>query len=755
MIKKSKYTAKISLLIAIVPILFSACNNGTTNTMVDKTLDRKVDSVLSKMTLEEKLGQLTLYTSYWDVTGPVMREDYVEEIKAGRCGNIFNAHTVAYNTGLQKIAVEESRLGIPLLFGYDVIHGHKTIFPVPLAEACSWDIELMEQTARYAAMEATASGLNWTFGPMADISRDPRWGRITEGNGEDAYLASLITAARVRGFQGEDLSDPSTMAACIKHFAGYGAPVAGRDYNTVDMSEQAFRQDYLPPYKAGIEAGAVTVMASFNDIFGVPSHANHFLLTEILREEWGFEGFVVADYTGVEQLIPHGVAANRKHAGELAFTAGLDMDMQSGIYIEYLSECLDEGTVSIAEIDASVRKILRVKFLLGLFDDPYKYLDESREKEVIYSPQIMDHALKSAKESIVLLKNDEFKGKKVLPLSSPGSIAVIGPLASNQLDMMGSWHAAGDHNKVITLFDGIKKRFPGAEVNYAEGCDFYSMEKNDFSAALNIAKKSDVIILAIGENQAQSGEAASRSDLNLTGLQEDLANALIKTGKPVVIIIMAERMLTFSELDKKATTLIYGWHLGTRSGDALAEVLAGDYNPSGKLVMSIPRNVGQVPIYYNFKNTGRPLNEEDKYTSKYLDVENTPLYPFGYGLSYTKFEYGDLNLNKRELDIDDSLEISIEIKNTGDFDGTEIVQLYIRDLVGSVTRPVKELKGFKKVFIKKGESAKVSFSINSEALKFYDKDSNYVAEAGDFLAFIGPNSTQLKEIKFHLNGDDK
>ena len=755
MIKQEKYNTKLSMLIIVGALLISACNTSTMNTMDEKELDRKVDSVLSKMTLEEKLGQLTLYTSYWDVTGPVMREDYVEEIKAGRCGNIFNAHTVAYNKGLQKIAVEESRLGIPLLFGYDVIHGHKTIFPVPLAEACSWDIELMEQTARYAAMEATASGLNWTFGPMADISRDPRWGRITEGNGEDAFLASLITAARVRGFQGNDLSDPSTMAACVKHFAGYGAPVAGRDYNTVDMSERAFRQDYLPPYKAGIEAGALTVMASFNDIFGVPAHANHFLLTEILRQEWGFEGFVVADYTGIEQLIPHGVAANRKHAGEIAFGAGLDMDMQSAIYIEYLSASIEAGNINMSEIDAAVKRILRVKFLLGLFDDPYKYLDESREKEIIYSPEIMDHALRSARESIVLLKNDEFKGKKVLPLSSPARIAVIGPLADNQLDMLGSWHAAGDHNKVITLLEGIKKRFPEADVNFAEGCDFYSLTKSGFGNALKIAANSDVVILAIGENQAQSGEAASRSDLELTGMQEELADALLETGKPVVIILMAERMLTFPELDQKASTLIYGWHLGTRSGDALAEVLAGDYNPSGKLVMSIPRNVGQIPIYYNYKNTGRPLNEEDKYTSKYLDVENTPLYPFGYGLSYTEFEYGDLVLSKPEMDIDDTLEISIQIKNTGDFDGTEIVQLYIRDLVGSVTRPVKELQGFKKVFIKKGESRNVRFSINSETLKFFDKDCNYVAEAGDFLALIGPNSTQLKEIKFHLQSDVK
>jgi beta-glucosidase len=749
MVKTNIRSIVVGIFILSVIICMNSCKEAEIQDS-EKALVQKVDSVLSLMTLEEKLGQLTLYTSNWDVTGPVMRDDYIEEIKAGRCGNIFNAHTVAYNKSLQKIAIEESRLGIPLLFAYDVIHGHKTIFPTPLAEASSWNMELMEKSARYAAMEAAASGLSWTFGPMVDISRDPRWGRISEGNGEDTYLASLIAIARVKGFQGNDLSDPLTLAACVKHFAAYGAPVAGRDYNTVDMSELAFRQDYLPPYKAGIEAGAVTVMASFNDLFGVPAHANNFLLNEILRDEWGFKGFVVADYTGVEQLIPHGYAANRKHSGELALNAGLDMDMQSGVYIENAEQSLEEGKITEKTIDEAVKRILAIKFRLGLFEDPYRYMDEEREKTVIYSKEIMEHALQSAKESIVLLKNEAKSGRKILPLKNPTRIAVIGPLADNQMDMLGSWHGAGDHNKVITVLEGIRSRFPESKINFAEGCDFYSSDKGGFSKAMEAAKNSEVVILAIGENQAQSGEAASRSSLNLTGMQEQLANDLLKTGKPVVILLLAERMLTFPELEKKASTIIYGWHLGTRSGDAIASVLAGDYNPSGKLVMSMPRNVGQIPIYYNYKNTGRPLNEEDKYTTKYLDVENTPLYPFGYGISYTEFDYSEPELSSEIIGMDDTMKIKIKVSNTGNFNGHEIVQLYIRDVLGSVTRPVMELKGFKKVFIEKGKSIEAEFVLSSADLKFIGKDMKEVVEPGDFQLFIGPNSANCKKAAFTL-----
>lgn len=727
----------------------SSCGSGRSSGG-ENSFREKTDSVLALMTLEEKLGQLTLYTSYWDVTGPVMRDDYVEEIRAGRCGNIFNAHTVTYNRSLQEIAVEESRLGIPLLFGYDVIHGHKTIFPTPLAEACSWDTALIKRSARYGAMEAAASGLNWTFAPMVDISRDPRWGRITEGNGEDPYLASRIAEARVMGTQGEDLADPLTLAACVKHFAGYGAPVAGRDYNTVDMSELHFRQVYLPPYKAALDAGAVTVMAAFNDIFGVPSHANKFLLTNLLKEELGFGGFVVADYSGVEQVIPHGVAENRRSAAEITFNAGLDMDMQSGIFVEQLGAAVKEGAVKMEDIDEAVRRILQVKFRLGLFDDPYRYLDTTRENSIIYSAEIMEHALESARKSIVLLKNEPLRGRKILPLKNPGRIAVIGPLADNQLDLLGSWHAAGDHNKVVTLLRGMKTHFPGSEINYAKGCDFYSTDRSGFDEAVRLTQNSDVAILAIGENQAQSGEAASRSDLGLTGVQEELAQLLISTGKPVVILLMAERMLTFEELDNNAQAVLNAWHLGTRAGDAIAQVLAGDYNPSGKLAMTIPRNVGQVPIFYNYKNTGRPLDPQNMYTTKYLDVENAPLYPFGHGIGYSAFEYSNPTLSDTSISMKDTLRVNTRVTNEGPADGNEVVQLYIRDLTASVTRPVKELKGFRRVFIPAGKTVKVEFMLTVEDLKFYNQELEYIAEPGAFKIFVGTSSEKTRESEFKL-----
>ncbi len=729
---------------------FIRCSADRGSQKSDNALDSKVDSVLALMTLEEKLGQLSILTSDWDVTGPVMRSQYLEDIRSGKCGNIFNAHTVAYNKKLQQIAIEETRLGIPLLFGYDVIHGHRTIFPIPLAEACSWNIALMQKSAELAAREAAASGLNWTFAPMVDISRDPRWGRVSEGNGEDTYLASIISKARVRGFQGSDLSDPYTLAACIKHFAAYGAPVAGRDYNTVDMSEISFRQDYLPPYQDGIYAGAVTVMASFNDLFGVPATASKYLMTDILREEWGFEGFVVSDYAGIDQLRNHGVAENKQHAGELALKAGVDMDMQSVIFIETLSVSLEEGKVTMAEIDNAVRRVLRVKFQLGLFDDPFLYLDEAREAKVVHSDELMNHALQSARESAVLLKNKARNGRKILPLASPGNIAVIGPLADTQLDMLGSWHAAGDQNKVVTLLAGLNHHFTSSEINYVKGCEIYGADRSGIKEALNLARKSDVVILAIGENQAQSGEAASRSKIGIPGIQEELALTLIETGIPVVVLIMAERPLVFPELNEKASAIIYAWHLGTRAGDAIAHVLSGEYNPSGKLVMSIPRNEGQIPVYYNAKSTGRPFDPDDKYTSKYLDIENEPLYPFGYGLSYTSFDYSEIHLNNSEMRQQDTLIVSVTIKNSGDREGEEIVQLYIRDMVGTLTRPVKELKGFKKIRLAEGESRELQFILTSSDLEFINQNLAYVSEPGEFKVFIGPDSENLKEALFTL-----
>jgi beta-glucosidase len=739
--------------IILITALITGCGTGTGKLMEDIMLNRKVDSVLSLMTTEEKLGQMNLLTSDWDVTGPTMRDQYLDDIRAGRCGNIFNAHTVDYNKKLQKIAVEETRIGIPLMFGYDVIHGHRTIFPIPLAEACSWNLGLIRRSSELAAREAAASGLNWTFAPMVDLSRDPRWGRVSEGNGEDPYLGGLIAAARVKGFQGDDLSDPYTLAACVKHFAGYGAPVAGRDYNSVNMSELNFRQFYLPPYREGVRAGAVSVMASFNDLFGVPATANRYLLTHILRQELDFTGFVVSDYSGIEQLQDHGVAASRQQAGELALKAGVDMDMQSAIFIETLARSLDQGKIRMQDIDAAVRRILRVKFQLGLFDDPYRYLSEEREAEEVFSEELMEHALVSARESVVLLKNDSSGGKKILPLDSPGSIAVIGPLADDQVDMLGSWHAAGDPTKVVTLLEGIKKRFTSSDIRYARGCDFYSDDRSGFAPALSLARNSDVVVLAIGETQAHSGEAASRSIPDIPGIQEELALELIGTGIPVVVLIMGERPLIFPRLNEHAPAILYAWHLGTRAGDALADILSGAFNPSGKLVMSIPRNAGQIPVFYNAKSTGRPADPENRFTSKYLDVPNEPLYPFGYGLSYTDYAYGEIRLEDTIMYMNDTLHLSVSVKNNGEHDGREIVQLYIRDLVASVTRPVKELKAFQKVSLEAGEEKTLRFTITADDLKFIGSDLEYITEPGGFRVYIGPDSERLMEAGFTLLED--
>ncbi len=737
-------------LLAVTILILKGCGMNPRSVSEESELDRKVDSVLALMTLEEKAGQLTLLTSDWDVTGPTMRKEYVEDIRSGRCGNIFNAHTVAYNRNLQKITVEETRLGIPLLFGYDVVHGHRTIFPIPLGEACSWNLELMEKSARLAAGEAAASGLTWTFAPVVDISRDPRWGRVSEGNGEDTYLGSLIAAARVRGFQGEDLSDPYTLAACIKHYAAYGAPVAGRDYNTVDMSEIAFRQDYLPPYRAGVAAGAVTVMASFNELFGVPATASPYLMTRILREEWGFKGFVVTDYTGIDELRAHGVAADRRQAGILALTAGVDMDMQSAIYMETMQGALEDGSITLEEIDRAVKRVLRVKFQLGLFDDPYRYFDDRRESSVVHSQEIMEHALQSARESVVLLKNEAFKGSAILPLASPRRIALIGPLADNQVDLLGSWHGAGDIDQVVTLRAGLMNRYPGATISYAPGCGFEGDEVSGFGEALRLARSSDVVVLAIGESQARSGEAASRSELGIPGVQEELALELIKTGTPVVVLIMAERPLVFPLLNEKASAILYAWHPGTRGGDALADILSGNYNPSGKLVISIPRNVGQIPIYYSAKPTGRPMDPGNKFTSKYLDVPNTPLYPFGYGRSYTTFEYGETGLSSESIGRSDTLVVSVTVSNTGATAGEEVVQLYTRDVVGSLTRPLKELKGFQKIYLEPGASKLLQFRLTAGDLAFVNGKLERMAEPGEFRVMVGPDSAHLEEKTFTL-----
>lgn len=714
-----------------------------------------IDSLMAEMTLEEKIGQLTLYTSGWDVTGPTLNEDYKKEMMAGRVGGLFNAHTVVYARDLQRMVVEETRLGIPLLFGYDVIHGYKTIFPIPLAQSCSWDLDMMETSARLSAREAASAGLNWTFNPMVDIARDPRWGRIAEGAGEDPYLVSRVAEAKVKGYQGEDLSDPYTLLACVKHFAAYGAAQAGRDYHTVDMSERALRETYLPPYKAAIDAGVGTVMSSFNEIDGVPASGSSYLMKQILRDEWGFEGFVVTDYTSINEMVPHGVVKDEKEAAELAINAGIDMDMQGGVFNAHLAALVEEGKVTEAEIDNSVRLILQAKMDLGLFEDPYRYLDEDREKETVFSQELMDHALESARKSVVLLKNEEVNGKALLPLAKNGqTIALLGPLADNKIDLLGTWHASGDESKVTTLLASLQEAAPDANILYARGAGFEGDDRSGFEEALNAARQADVVVMAIGENYRQSGEAASRSVLDLPGPQQALLEEIHATGKPVVAVVMAGRPLTIGWMDENIPAIVYGWHLGTRTGPALAGILFGDYTPSGKLTITFPRKVGQIPIYYGMKNTGRPFLEEQKYTSKYLDVPNEPLYPFGFGLSYTTFGYGDVVLSTSNLSMGGTLTASVEVRNTGNTAGEEVVQLYIRDLVGSVTRPVKELKGFEKISLQPGESQTVTFTVTTDDLAFYTRDMSWKAEPGDFTVFIGPSSAEGSEAEFTLTGSN-
>lgn len=743
-----KYTTLACLTLVLCALV--GCG-GKTPSSEDAAMESFIDSLINEMTIEEKAGQLTLYTSGWTVTGPALRDDYIEELKAGRAGNLFNAHTVEYAIQLQKTAVEETRLGIPLLFGLDVIHGYKTTFPIPLGEAASWDLGLIEKTARLSAKEASSAGINWTYNPMVDIARDPRWGRVAEGAGEDVYLGSVIGAAKVRGYQGSDLSAPTTVLASVKHFAAYGAAQAGRDYHTVDMSDRVLRETYLPPFKAALDAGVTTIMTSFNEVDGVPASGNEYLLTKILRDEWGFEGFVVTDYTSINEMVPHGIVANNKEAAALAFNAGVAMDMQGGVYSQYIPELLAEGKIKETTLDAYVRSVLEMKYRLGLFEDPYRYLNVEREQQTLYGQELMDHALEVGKASIVLLKNDEVKGKQLLPLSkNTQSIAVIGPLADNKKDMLGTWHVAGDESKAITLLKGIETTAPNVKVNYARGTGFKGNDQAGFAEALRAARRSDVVVMALGENYQQSGEAASRTEIGLPANQLELLKQVQALGKPVVLLVMAGRPLTLEWSSENIPSILNTWHLGTMAGKAIAEVLFGDYNPSGKLTMTFPRNVGQIPLYYNMKNTGRPFSATNKYTSKYIDADNTPLYPFGYGLSYTRFNYSDISLSQQQMTQNETLTVTVNIENTGKYDGQEVVQLYVSDLVGSVTRPVKELKGFEKISLKAGESRKVSFTLSAKDLAFYTRDMSFEAEPGDFEVYIGTSSAEGISAGFTL-----
>ena len=715
----------------------------------EETIAERVDSVLALMTLEEKIGQLN-QLSFGIGWGPTVKvsvpDEYKQQIREGKIGSFLNAIGAEFTYELQKVAVQESRLKIPLIFGLDVIHGFKTTFPVPLGEAATWQPEIVEMSAHYQAIESASAGIHWTFSPMVDIARDPRWGRIMEGAGEDPYLGSLMAAAHVRGYQG-DLSDLNIIA-CVKHYAGYGGAEGGRDYNTVDMSERTFRDIYLPPYKAGVEAGAHTLMASFNELGGIPASGSKYLLNDILREEWGFKGFVVSDWNSIGEMINHGYASDLKHAGEISLNAGLDMDMESRSYITHLKQLVEEDKVDEDVIDESVRRILRIKFMLGLFDDPFRYCQKEREEKNIMTSDIKIASLEVAKRSFVLLKND----KNILPLKKDyKKIAVIGPLANNSIDPIGGWGGLGDSADVTTVLEGFKNYVDKkTQVLYSEGCKIDDPSTKGFKDAVNIAKKSDVIILCVGESRDMSGEACSRSTLDLPGVQEDLAKELLKTGKPIIVVLMNGRPMSINWLNDNANAILETWFAGTMTGDAIAKVLFGDYNPSGKLPVTFPRTVGQVPIYYNHKNTGRPGDLKNHYTSKYLDLPLTPLYPFGFGLSYTTFEYNDFKLSTNKITNEDSIIVSVKVKNTGNYDGEEVVQLYVQDLVGSVTRPVKELKGFKKIMLKRGEEKTVDFTIHEKDLRFTAADMKFKSEPGLFKVFVGTNSVDLKESQFEL-----
>lgn len=743
---------KIATLLIILPLALGACNNqsGQGASTEDQAINHKVDSLLAKMTLTEKIGQMTLYTSDFAVTGPTMRPGYMKDIRAGKMGALFNAFGADYVRKLQHIAVDSTRLGIPLIFGFDVIHGFRTTFPVPLGEAASWDMDQIRKSERVAATEATAEGLNWVYAPMVDIARDPRWGRIVEGAGEDPYLGSQIAKARVMGFQGTDLSAPNTVVACVKHFAAYGAATAGRDYNTVDMSRLTLFNDYLPPYKAAVDAGVGTVMTAFDDLNGIPATANHYILTDILKKRWGFKGFVVTDYTSINELINHGIAADSAQAGELAANAGVDMDMQGAIFENKLPGLVKSGKVSMDRVNDAVRRILRIKYKLGLFADPYRYVSNERQKNDILTPENLKVARQMARESIVLLKNQN----NLLPLSKHiHTLAVIGPLANDQEDLIGPWAGAGNYHDAITLLDGIKKAVsPGTRILYAKGSDnaIGDTDESGFAKAVNVARRADVVILAVGEKSSMSGEASSRAHIDLPGVQPELVKRIVATGKPVVVVLMNGRPLTIPWTSDHASAIVETWFLGTEAGPAIADVLFGDYNPSGKLPVTFPRDVGQIPIYYNHMNTGRPFDAHNKYTSKYLDEPNTPQYPFGFGLSYTTFSYSAPKLSESEMGWNDTLSVSTKVTNTGKRAGTEVVQLYIRDMVGSVTRPVEELKGFRRITLDPGASKEVTFKLTRKDLSFYNKQLVFGAEPGAFKVFVGGNSQDVQQADFTL-----
>ncbi|WP_158856204.1 beta-glucosidase BglX [Lunatibacter salilacus] len=760
----------ITIILIGLSILIFSFDSSQTRLSEDEKYIQKADSVLALMTLGEKIGQLNLPAGGDITTGQATSTDLGQNIKDGKTGGLFNLKGVEKIREAQRIAVEESRLGIPLIFGMDVIHGYETLFPIPLGVSATWDMDLIEKTARMAAKEASADGINWTFSPMTDISRDPRWGRVSEGNGEDPYLGAKIAEAMVKGYQGDDLSDIHTILACVKHFALYGAPEAGRDYHTVDMSRNRMYNEYFPPYKAAVEAGVGTVMTAFNDVDGLPASGNRWLMTEMLRNQWGFDGFVVTDYTAINEMIDHGLG-DLQNVSALALKAGVDMDMVGEGFLTTLEKSLGEGKITEEQIDSACRRILVAKFKLGLFEDPYRYCDTERATTEIFTADNRRFAREVAAQSFVLLKNEN----QVLPLQKNGTIALIGPLADNRENMAGTWSVAGRFDESVSLKDGIENALGDqAKILHARGANIVNdadLEarvsifgkptlRDERSAeemiqeAVEIASQADVIVAALGEAAEMSGEASSLSDIEFPESQRDLLKALKETGKPIVLVLFTGRPRAMTWENENLDAILNVWFAGSEAGDAIADVLFGDVNPSGKLTMTFPQNTGQIPIYYNHKNTGRPLAEGawfEKFRSNYLDVPNEPLYPFGYGLSYTTFNYGGIKVSNEQIKGDQKLTASIELSNTGKFDGAEVVQLYIRDVVASITRPMRELKGFQKVNLKAGETKTISFEIFIEDLKFYNYDIDYLWEPGEFEIMIGGNASEVKVTSITWN----
>jgi len=729
----------------------------------EKNMDKKVDDLLKRMTLNEKIGQLNQYSGFWDFTGPVPKDGDAakkyQDIKDGLVGAMLNVKEVKNIYKLQKIAVEETRLGIPLLFGFDVIHGYKTISPIPLAESASWDLQAIQKSAEIAAEEAAAGGINWTFAPMVDITRDARWGRVMEGAGEDAFLGSKIAEARIKGFQG-DLSSNKNIIACAKHFAGYGFAEAGKEYNTVDVSDETLHNIIFPPFKASVNAGVRTFMNSFNQLNGIPATGNKFLQRDVLKGAWNFQGFVVSDWGSIKELVTHGYAKNNNDAAEIAINAGSDMDMESNVYVKHLNDLVKSGKVNETTIDDAVRRVLKIKCELGLFDNPYKYCDEAYEKETVGKQEFQEGVLDIAKKSIVLLKNES----NLLPLKKSGQkIAIIGALANDKNSPLGNWRLAADDNTAISVLEGLQK-YKGNQITYAKGADVVigetrfskevkvnTTDKSGFEEAIITTKTADVVIMVLGENGYQSGEGRSRTEIGLPGVQQELLEAVYAVNKNIVLVLNNGRPLAFPWAVDNIPAIVEAWQLGTQSGNAIAQVLYGDYNPSGKLPMTFPRNVGQLPIYYNYKSTGRPIQEKDPgvvFWSHYSDEKNAPLFPFGYGLSYSKFEYSNLQLDKTSFSEKGKIKVSVDLKNNSEIIGKEVVQWYIRDLIGSYTRPIKELKGFEIVELKPFETKTITFIINEKTIEFYTVNSLWEAEPGKFKVFVGGNSEAAIEADF-------